>query len=60
MYESTTQLSYRRTPPEFGPTATMRVRRYVLEKVLGSGSMGIVYRAHDPLLGRTVRYQDHP
>ena len=54
MYESTTQLSYRRTPPEFGPTATMRVPRYVLEKVLGSGSMGVVYRAHDRILGRTV------
>ncbi len=54
MDDSNSELSYRRTPPEFGPTATMRVPRYVLEKVLGSGSMGIVYRAHDRLLGRTV------
>ncbi len=32
----------------------MRVPRYVLEKVLGFGSMGVVYRAHDRILGRTV------
>ncbi|HEY6549358.1 MAG TPA: serine/threonine-protein kinase, partial [Vicinamibacteria bacterium] len=31
-----------------------QIARYVVEEELGRGMMGVVYRAHDPELGRTV------
>ena len=31
-----------------------QIARYVVEQELGRGMMGVVYRAHDPELGRTV------
>ncbi len=31
-----------------------RLGRYTLQATLGEGAMGVVYRAHDPLLDRTV------
>lgn len=32
----------------------LRLGRYTLQDTLGEGAMGVVYRAHDPLLDRTV------
>lgn len=34
--------------------APLRLGRYTLQDTLGEGAMGVVYRAHDPLLDRTV------
>jgi eukaryotic-like serine/threonine-protein kinase len=34
--------------------APQRLGRYTLHDTLGEGAMGVVYRAHDPLLDRTV------
>jgi eukaryotic-like serine/threonine-protein kinase len=40
---------------EGGATAMpQRLGRYTLQTTLGEGAMGVVYRAHDPLLDRTV------
>src|SRR5262245_61368249 len=37
-----------------GPAPGGRLGRYVIEDELGRGTMGVVYRASDPDLGRSV------
>ena len=40
--------------PATGGAAAPAFGRYVVERPLGAGAMGIVYAAHDPVLGRRV------
>ncbi|HVK63160.1 MAG TPA: hypothetical protein VM694_01730, partial [Polyangium sp.] len=43
-----------RLPPMRIPSGTVLSGVYAVQSVLGEGGMGVVYRAHDGALGRTV------
>lgn len=36
------------------PSAPQKIGRYVIESTIGKGAMGVIYRAHDPLIDRPV------
>ncbi|HEX2892306.1 serine/threonine-protein kinase [Vineibacter terrae] len=36
------------------PSIPARIGRYVIQSTIGRGAMGVIYRAHDPLIDRTV------
>ena len=40
--------------PEGGPAVPARIGRYEVVREVGRGTMGVVYEAHDPALGRTI------
>lgn len=42
------------TTPDPPPGAPRQVGRYVVERLLGAGAMGVVYLARDPAIGRHV------
>lgn len=36
------------------PAAPEKIGRYVIESTIGKGAMGVIYRAHDPMINRPV------
>src|SRR5687768_4148220 len=36
------------------PAVPEKIGRYVIESILGRGAMGVIYRAHDPMIDRPV------
>ena len=51
------QLVFALALPEDSPAD--RIGRFVLEETIGTGAMGVVYRAHDPELDRKVAIKVH-
>ncbi len=42
------------TDPSPDPSGTTEIGRYRIEAVLGRGAMGVIFRAHDPVIDRKV------
>jgi len=36
------------------PSAPQKIGRYIVESTIGKGAMGVIYRAHDPMIDRPV------